>query len=153
MGYLLLFEKPIDPVVLQSITTVPMLIGKCVMLITLFFAVPLNMLPAREMLFVSLDLEKTQRNHIVVCILLAISSCGLAMGFQKVTTYFGLLGGTAGTMIAGRFELNSGTIPAMCYLKLTPRPRSDPRWIAVLVLYSLMTICGFMGAFAAVFAT
>jgi amino acid permease len=55
MGYLLLFqEKHIDSIVLQSITTTPMLIGKIspnigkmLMLITLFFAVPLNMLPAR----------------------------------------------------------------------------------------------------------
>lgn len=76
----------------------------------------------------------------------------MAMGFQKVTTYFGLLGGTAGTMLAGTLTNNIGTIPAMCYLKLTPRPRNDPRCIAVLVLYSLMTICGFVGAFAAVFA-
>lgn len=71
------------------------------MLITLFFAVPLNMLPAREMLFSSIGLEKSNRNHIIVCVLLAASSCGIAMGFQNVTTYFGLLGGTAGTMLAG----------------------------------------------------
>lgn len=45
-----------------------------------------------------------------------------------------------------------GTIPALCYLKLTPRPMSDIRCIAVAVLYSIMTICGFVGAFAAVFA-
>lgn len=71
------------------------------MLITLFFAVPLNMLPAREMLFDAMGFEKTQRNHILVCVGLAASSCGIAMGFQNVTTYFGLLGGTAGTMLAG----------------------------------------------------
>lgn len=95
---------------LQNITTTPMLIGnispysgKIMMLITLFFAVPLNMLPAREMLFTSLSIEKTNRNHILVCLVLAASSCGIAMGFINVTTYFGLLGGTAGTLIAGNF--------------------------------------------------
>jgi hypothetical protein len=80
-------------------------LGKMMMLITLFFAVPLNMLPAREMLFTSMNIEKTNRNHIIVCIVLAASSCGIAMGFVNVTTYFGLLGGTAGTMIAGNSHL------------------------------------------------
>jgi hypothetical protein len=80
-------------------------LGKMMMLITLFFAVPLNMLPAREMLFTSMNIEKTNRNHIIVCVVLAASSCGIAMGFVNVTTYFGLLGGTAGTMIAGNSHL------------------------------------------------
>lgn len=81
-------------------------LGKMVMLITLFFAVPLNMLPAREMLFSSIGIEKTNRNHIIVCVALAASSCGIAMGFQNVTTYFGLLGGTAGTMLAGTYPFS-----------------------------------------------
>jgi hypothetical protein len=104
------------------------------------------------MLFTSFAIERTKRNHIVVCILLAASSCGIAMGFVNVTTYFGLLGGTAGTMIAGNLDNNVGTIPALCYLKLTPRKLSDPKCIIVMVLFSIMTICGFTGAFAAVFA-
>lgn len=46
-GYLLLFEEKIQPIVIESIPTIPMLIGKCLMMITLFFSVPLNTLPAR----------------------------------------------------------------------------------------------------------
>ena len=46
-GYLLLFEIKIQAVVIESIPTTPMLIGKILMSFTLFFAVPLNTLPAR----------------------------------------------------------------------------------------------------------
>jgi hypothetical protein len=42
---------------------------------------------------------------------LAASSCLIAVSFVKVNSYFGLLGGTAGVMMAGG-------IPAMCYYKL-----------------------------------
>lgn len=51
LGYLLLLEHedefPIQPMVLSSITTIFMTIGKFAMVISLFFAVPLNMFPAR----------------------------------------------------------------------------------------------------------
>lgn len=39
------------------------------------------------------------------------SSCGIAITFQKVNSYFGLLGGTAGVLM-------SGAIPSICYGKL-----------------------------------
>jgi hypothetical protein len=42
---------------------------------------------------------------------LMCTSTAIAIGFQKVNSYFGLLGGTAGVMMAGG-------IPALCYYKL-----------------------------------
>lgn len=41
----------------------------------------------------------------------AFSSTLIALLFQKVNSYFGLLGGTAGVMMAG-------AIPTICYAKL-----------------------------------
>jgi amino acid permease len=50
-GYLLLVEhesiRHINSIVISSIPTIPTTIGKVVMLISLFLAIPLNMLPAR----------------------------------------------------------------------------------------------------------
>lgn len=40
----------------------------------------------------------------------------------------------------------------MCYLKLTPHKITEPKCLAVLIGFSVMTVCGFVGAFAAVFA-
>jgi amino acid permease len=54
-AYLLLLEHidlhPIAPVVIASIPTKVVTFGKILMLAALFFAVPLNMFPARESLF------------------------------------------------------------------------------------------------------
>lgn len=41
-----------------------------------------------------------------------ISSTVIAISFVKVKSYFGLLGGTAGVLMAGG-------IPALCYFKLS----------------------------------
>lgn len=49
-GYLLLVEHPsrkINPIVLASIVTIPMSIVKTLMAISIFFAIPLNLFPAR----------------------------------------------------------------------------------------------------------
>lgn len=54
-GYLLLAEhsqvRPINALVMASIQTVTMSIGKFLMIFALFFAVPLNLFPAREVMF------------------------------------------------------------------------------------------------------
>ena len=51
---------------------------------------------------------------------MALSSCGIAIAFQKVNSYFGLLGGTAGVMMAGG-------IPALCYWKLVIQEKKEKR--------------------------
>jgi hypothetical protein len=48
---------------------------------------------------------------VILSLGLAFSSTLIALLFQKVNSYFGLLGGTAGVMMAG-------AIPAICYAKL-----------------------------------
>jgi amino acid permease len=96
---------------MASIQTVTMSIGKCFMVITLFFAVPLNLFPGREVLYDTLGLEKNSKNHLILSLCLAFSSTVIALLFQKVNSYFGLLGGTAGVMMAG-------AIPTICYAKL-----------------------------------
>ena len=54
-GYLLLVqhipERDINPIVIASILTTPVTVGKFLMVISLFFAVPLNLFPAREVVF------------------------------------------------------------------------------------------------------
>ena len=54
-GYLLLVqhipERDINPIVIASILTTPVTVGKFLMAISLFFAVPLNLFPAREVVF------------------------------------------------------------------------------------------------------
>lgn len=114
-AYLLLMEHadkyPIAPMVIVSIPTTLVTVGKIAMCLALFIAVCLNMFPAREGIFEALSLEKTNLNHTVVCFLLMASSCGVAVTFQAVNSYFGLLGGTAGVLLGG-------TLPGICYAKL-----------------------------------
>lgn len=89
-----------------------MALGKGIMVIALFVAIPLNMFPARQVFIESFKIDTTtNRAHLILCIGLAASSCLIAIVFQKVNSYFGLLGGTAGVMMAGG-------IPAMCYWKM-----------------------------------
>jgi hypothetical protein len=41
---------PIGPMVLTSIDYWPMTVGKCLMVVTLYLAIPLNLFPARTIL-------------------------------------------------------------------------------------------------------
>jgi amino acid permease len=54
-GYLLLEPheglRPINALVMASIPTTSMAIGKCLMVVSLFFAVPLNLFPARTVIY------------------------------------------------------------------------------------------------------
>ena len=97
--------------VLTSITIWPMTLGKLFMVFGLYCAIPINMFPARTILFEALGAEKTNKNHYLLSVLLATSSCAVAATFVKVNSYFGLLGGTAGVLMAG-------TIPGICFYRL-----------------------------------
>ena len=54
-GYLLLAEhidtRPINAMVLGSIVTIPISIGKFLMVLALFVSVPLNIFPARTVMY------------------------------------------------------------------------------------------------------
>lgn len=96
--------------VLTSISVWPMTLGKALMIITLFLAVPLSMFPARTILKEALNVQDNNEMHYILSIGLALSSSIIAIAFVKVNSYFGLLGGTAGVLMGGG-------IPALCYWK------------------------------------
>lgn len=66
---------------------------------------------------------------------LTLSSCAIAIGFQKVNSYFGLLGGTAGVMMAGG-------IPAMCYWKLMKMDREKYVLIGFIGVITVLAMAG-----------
>lgn len=73
----------------------------------------------------------------IITLCLLFSSCLIAILFQAVNSYFGLLGGTAGVMMAAG-------IPAICYAKLTPKlSKSD---IASLIIVGLVSVICIIGA-------
>jgi hypothetical protein len=111
--------------------------GKAIMMLALFVAVSLNMFPAREVFVETFQIDTTQnKNHILVCVGMAASSCLVAISFVKVNSYFGLLGGTAGVMMAGG-------IPALCYYKLM---KMETKHYVMLVLIGIVTILAMVGA-------
>ena len=90
------------------------------MVLALYLAIPLNMFPSRTIVYETFTIQKSTRNHFILSIVMALSSCGIAIAFQKVNSYFGLLGGTAGVMMAGG-------IPALCYWKLVIQEKKEKR--------------------------
>jgi len=140
-AYFLLVEHDdqyqIQPMVITSIKTLPVNIGKILMVIALFIAVPLNLFPARECIYTAFSIERNNRNHIILSFGLAASSCLVAISFQHVNSYFGLLGGTAGVLMAGG-------LPALCYARVSDKARR--RDFFFLLLSLIIVIIGFIGA-------
>jgi hypothetical protein len=65
----------------------------------------------------------------------------IAVFFQNINSYFGLLGGTAGVMMAGG-------LPAICYYKLKgPRTLNQK---LLLVFMALISVLGVIGAILSV---
>ena len=126
---------------MASISTTSMSIGKCFMVVSLFFAVPLNLFPAREVIFETFSLERNTKIHMIISLFLAFSGTAIAIFFQQVNSYFGLLGGTAGVMMAGG-------IPMICYYKLLGLIRTSEKLIAVFML--IVSLVGMFGAFLSV---
>ena len=82
------------------------------MVVALFVAISMNMFPARTVFVEAFNFDSNKNStHITICIILSGLSCFVAITFTQVNSYFGLLGGTAGVMMAGG-------IPAICYWKL-----------------------------------
>lgn len=61
--------------------------------------------------------------------------------FQRVNSYFGLLGGTAGVMMAGG-------IPAICYYKLKGLRTTNQKMLVVFM--ALVSVFAVFGAFLSV---
>lgn len=53
---------------------------------------------------VGLD-ENSNKIHVLVSCGFAFIGCGVAMVFANVSTYFGLLGGSCGTLMAGKLSV------------------------------------------------
>jgi hypothetical protein len=67
----------------------------------------------------------------------------IAIVFQKVNSYFGLLGGTAGVMMAG-------AIPTICYCKLKGARTLNQKMIVAFM--SIVSVLGGLGAILSVVA-
>jgi hypothetical protein len=89
-------------------------------------------------LYESFQLEKSNKNHIILSLSLAFSGTLVAVFFQSINSYFGLLGGTAGVMMAGG-------VPSICYYKL-----KGPRTLNQKMLLAFMGIVSILGAFGAI---
>lgn len=122
--------------VMGSIMTSTMTIGKLFMTVALFLAVPLNLYPAKEVIYETFAIARNNRNHVIISLLLALSGTVIAIFFQSVNSYFGLLGGTAGVMMAGG-------IPAICFFKLKgPRTLNQKMLLIFMAFISLLGILG-----------
>ncbi len=140
-GYLLLCEHvhehiPIEAMVMASIKTTIMTIGKLGMSFALFFVIPMNFFAARGVFMEAFQLQKSQRNFILVTLGMVIVSTTMAIVFQSVNAYFGLLGGTAGTFMAGG-------IPVLCYYKFQEeRGWKEVGLIVVYACFMALTVTG-----------
>lgn len=92
-------------------------------------------------MYESLDLERNETNMKKITLLLIGSSFVVALLFQKVSMYFGLIGGTVGVMMAGGF-------PLACFYKLVPLSSTD---MAIMVYVVIMCVLCFIGAMQSVF--
>jgi uncharacterized membrane protein len=93
-----------------------------------------------------MEWEETRKRRYMICAGLAASTCITAMIFLHVNTYFGLLGGSAGVLMAG-------TIPAMCYYKLIlckdPELKLIPRTLELFFI-TIVTEIAFCGGLLSV---
>ena len=85
-GYALLSQheetSPIGEMVITSIPIWQITVGKMLMVISLYLAIPLNMFPARTVLLEALSARKNNFNHYLWSSVLAASSCTVAIFFQ-----------------------------------------------------------------------
>ncbi len=144
-AYLLLSEHvdmfPISNVVMGSMITSIMTLGKMFMVVALFFAVPLNIFPSREHAFECFGLSKTKRNHIVLSVVLVFTGAAFAIVYDDLSNYFSILGGTAGVMMAG-------AIQAICFYKLKgPRTLNQK---LLLIFMGVMSMLGILGGILSV---
>lgn len=79
----------------------------------------------------------------MLSLILALSGLAIAIFFTSVNSYFALLGGTAGVMMAGGF-------PAICYYKVKGLRTLNQKIIVTFM--TLVVICGVYGAILSVAA-
>lgn len=79
----------------------------------------------------------------MLSLILSLSGLAIAIFFTTVNSYFALLGGTAGVMMAGGF-------PAICYYKTKGLRTLNQKMIVLFMI--LVVICGVYGAILSVAA-
>ena len=130
LGYLLLSQHidivPISSLVVISIPTPPLLLGKFVLAIAMFFAFPLQIFTAREMSYEAFDMERNDSNLKNMNWLMVGATCFISIIYQQITKFFGFIGGTMGVTMAV-------LIPALCMRKLISLSSQDAVlfWVAV----------------------
>jgi hypothetical protein len=140
LGYLLLSQHidivPIASLIVISIPTPPLLLGKLMLAIAMFFIFPLQIFTARELCYEAFDLERNPANLRWLNYVMVASTCLVGILFQQVTMYFGFIGGTMGVMMAV-------LIPALCMQKLVALSATDS---ALYCLSLVMSVLLFVGA-------
>lgn len=139
LGYLLLSQHidlvPISSLIIISIPTPPLLLGKLVLAIALFYLFPLQIFTARELAFEAFDMERNPANMKKINWAMVGTSCLISIAYQKITMYFGFIGGTIGVMMAV-------FIPALCMHKLVPATTTDNVLIVIGILMSIVLFIG-----------
>jgi amino acid permease len=139
LGYLLLSQHvdvvPISSLVVISIPTPPMLLGKLVLAVAMFFLFPLQVFTARELSYEAFDIERSPAHLQKMNYVIVGTTCLIALIFQQVTTYFGFIGGTMGVMMAV-------LIPALCMRKLVPCSTTGMVLYGIAIVMSVVLFAG-----------
>ena len=114
------------------------------MIITLFFAIPFNLNPARVNLYDLLKKKEVSNLfHTIITAVFLITSDAVAIFFPEAKKVFGILGGSAGTLIAF-------TLPALMYVKCSDQPINSGKNLTILIIALIVTASGFTGAITSV---
>lgn len=92
-------------------------------------------------MYETFGIEKNNKNHYILSLSLAFSGTIIAIFFQKVNSYIGLLGGTAGVMMVG-------TIPMICYFKLFGLKSWREKAMGIMMV--MVSLLAMIGAFLSV---
>ena len=113
-----------------------MSVGKLTLVLAIFFVVPINLFPSREVVYDMFGLERNNKNHIIISLVLAFSGTVIAILFQNINSYLGALGGTAGVMM-------TDAIPMICYVKLCGAASwKEKLMVAFMIVVSLLGMVG-----------
>ena len=106
------------------------------MVLALLVAISLSIFPSRVVLVEAFNIDDSRSIvHVGICLVMSGLSCLIAITFTSVNSYFGLLGGTAGVMMAGG-------IPAICYWKLMEKSTSDYMMLGFILATTLLAMTG-----------
>lgn len=110
-----------------------MFIGKVMMILSLSVSIALNIYPLRIFTYELFGMNKNSNtNNFILSLIYTIVPVVIASCFKGVTSYMGLAGAIAVTLIVF-------TIPGLCALKLG---YGEKKWIQVLIATSIGVVTG-----------